>query len=260
MPTSKAAGAGLYYEERGQGVPLVLLHGLGESIEFWEYQIPAFSKRYRLITIDLPGFGRSQRHAKSYSIANMAQAVWQLLETLGVDKFYLLGHSMGGAVAQQLTLEHKSAVSKLVLANTVPAFKPITPKQHFEVWYRKLVMRLLGPVRLARIGAQRMFPGEHQEMLRAKSEARGARNNGKNYLDALSALTRWSVLHRLHEYTMPVLVLAAEHDYFSRDDMVQFAHGLPKGRFYLFAGAHHAMAMEMPDEFNAVVLKFLDGK
>lgn len=260
MRTSEVAGAGLYYEEQGQGIPLVLLHGLGESVEFWEYQIPVLSKKYRVIAIDLPGFGHSTRRGKAYSIVSMAHEIWRLLETLGINKFHLLGHSMGGAVAQQLTLEHKTAVIKLLLANTVPAFKPMTLKQHFEVWYRKLVMRLLGSVRLARIGAQRMFPGEHQALLRAKSEARGAYNSGKNYLDALSALTRWSVLHRLREFTMPVLVMAAEHDYFSREDMVQFAHGLPKGRFYLFAGAHHAMAMEMPDKFNAVVLKFLGGK
>jgi 3-oxoadipate enol-lactonase len=260
MRMNEAAGAGLYYEEHGHGTALVLLHGLGESSEFWEYQIPVFAEKHRVIAIDLPGFGNSARHGKAYSIPAMAEAVWGTLVKIGLKHFHLLGHSMGGAVAQQLTLDHPSAVIKLVLANTVPAFKPMTPRQYFEVWYRKLVMRLLGPARMARIGALRMFPGENQQNLRAKSEARGLRNDGKNYLDALGALTRWSVLHRLHEFTLPVLVLAAEHDFFSREDMVQFAHGLPKARFHLFPGTHHAMAMEIPQKFNAVVLKFLDGK
>lgn len=257
MPHSGGGRVPLNYEEAGQGAPLVLLHGLGETNEFWEYQIPFFAKRFRVIAVELPGFGQSLRSGEGYSIAGMAQAVWELLDHLALKKFYLLGHSMGGAIAQQLTLDHPQAVLKLVLANTVPAFRPVTFKQHFEVWYRQLVMRMLGPKRLARIGAQRMFPLEHQLDLRAKSEARGMRNNGRNYLDALRALTQWSVLDRLREFTMPVLILAAEHDYFSRADMLQFAHGLPKGHFHLFPGTHHAMAMEVPEDFNAVVMKFL---
>lgn len=260
MPQEEIAGALLYYEERGQGMPLVLLHGLGETAEFWEYQIPVFAKHYRVITVELPGFGRSTHLIKAYSIASVAQHVWNLLDRLGVKKFHLIGHSMGGAVAQQLALDHPQAVSRLVLANTVPAFRPTTLRQHLEVGYRQTVMRLLGPARLARIGARRMFPHAHQQELRAKSEARGMQNNGGNYLDALRALTQWSVLDRLREFTMPVLVLAAEHDYFSRQDMLKFAHGLPKGRFHLFAGTHHAMAMEVPAAFNTAVMKFLDGK
>lgn len=260
MPQIEVNGAPLYYEAMGQGTPLVLLHGLGESVEYWEYQIPAFAKKYRVIALDLPGFGHSERRPGQCSIPGFAQAVWTALDALGIQRFYLLGHSMGGAVAQQLTLDHPQAVIKLVLCNTVPAFKPMTLKQHFEVWYRRFVMRLLGPLRLARIGAQRMFPLEHQQLLRAKSEARGMRNSGKNYLDALHALTQWSVLDRLREFIMPVLVLAAEHDYFSREDMLLFAHGLPRARFHLFSGSHHAMAMEIPGAFNAAVMKFLDGK
>lgn len=255
-----SGGARLYYEDTGQGAPLILLHGLGESAEYWEYQIPVFAKKYRVVALELPGFGRSERGGGACSIARFAQEIWAVLESLGIHRFYLLGHSMGGAIAQQLTLDHPQAVIKLVLSNTVPAFKPMTLKQHVEVWYRQFVMRLLGPVRLARIGAQRMFPLESQQMLRAKSEARGMRNNGKNYLDALRALTQWSVLDRLREFTMPVLVLAAEHDYFSREDMLQFAHGLPRARFQLFSGAHHAMAMEIPDAFNAAIMKFLGKK
>jgi 3-oxoadipate enol-lactonase len=110
-----------------------------------------------------------------------------------------------------------------------------------------------------RISAQRMYPGEEQQVLREKSAMRGARN-GPSYLQALRALTRWSVLPRLQELQMPVLVLAAEHDYFTREEMLQFAHALPKGRFHLFAGAHHGTPLEQPQAFNAVVLKFLDSR
>jgi pimeloyl-ACP methyl ester carboxylesterase len=258
MPQIEVDGSALYYEEAGEGLPLVLLHGLGASLEDWECQMPVFSQRYRVIAMDLRGFNRSPHGPGALSIPRFAADVWAMLAHLGVDRFHLIGHSMGGAVALQLALDHPGAVIKLVIANSVPSFRPQTIKQRFEVWYRQVLMRLLGPLRLAQVGAQRMYPGEHQQALREKSAERGARN-GPSYLEALKALTRWSVLARLQELRMPVLVLAAEHDYFSREDMLQFAHALPKGRFHLFPDAHHGLPLEQPQAFNAAVLKFLDG-
>lgn len=259
MARAEVDGIQLYYEEAGSGTPLVLLHGLGSSTEDWEYQIPEFSKHYRVIAMDLRGFHRSPHGDGALSIPRFASDVWSLLRKLGVDRFYLVGHSMGGAIALQLAVNHSTAVTKMVIANSVPSFQPQTFKQYFEVWYRQILMRLLGPVRLAKIGAQRMYPGDHQEALREKSIQRGSRN-GPSYLESLKALTRWSVLNRLQDLRMPVLVLAAEHDYFTREDMVQFAHALPKGRFHLFPGTHHGLPLEVPELFNPAVLKFLASR
>ncbi len=259
MPYAEVDGIQLYYEEAGSGTPLVLLHGLGSSVEDWEHQIPEFSKHYRVIAMDLRGFYRSLHGAGALSIMRFAADVWTLLRKLGVDRFHLIGHSMGGAVAMQLAINHPGTVIRMVIANSVPSFQPQTFKQHFEVWYRQIMMRLLGPVRLAKIGALRMYPGEHQAALREKSILRGSRN-GPSYLESLKALTRWSVINRLQELRMPVLVLAAEHDYFTREDMVQFAHALPKGRFHLFPGTHHGLPLEAPQLFNPAVLKFLESR
>lgn len=260
MPQLEIAGTRFYYEEAGEGPALVLLHGLGASLDDWEYQIPEFSKHYRVIALDLRGFGRSERGEGKLSVPGFAADVWNLLEQLDVSRFFLIGHSMGGAVSLQLALDHPGAVTKLVIANSVPSFQPETIKQHFEVWYRQIVMRLLGPVRLARISAQRMYPAPDQQELREKSAARGAGNNVGTYLEALRALTRWNVIPRLHELSMPALVLAAEHDYFSREDMVEFSYGLHRARFHLFRGTHHGLPMEAAAKFNAVVLKFLQSK
>src|SRR3546814_3268286 len=104
---------------------------------------------------------------------------------------------MGGAIAQQLTLDQPQRVRRLVVANSMPMFKPQT-RRHFAVFaYRWVVMGLLGPARLARIGAQCMYPGEDQAEKREKWAAIGARTSRYSYLSALAAFGYWSVVAML---------------------------------------------------------------
>src|SRR3546814_2327327 len=132
---------------------------------------------------------------------------------------------MGGAIAQQLTLDQPQRVRRLVVANSMPMFKPQTRRHFAEFAYRWVVMGLLGPARLARIGAQRMYPGEDQAEQREKSAARGARTSRYSYLSALAALGHWSVLERLDELRLPVLIVGAQHDYYTREESVRIEIG-----------------------------------
>ncbi|MES0874204.1 alpha/beta fold hydrolase [Sinimarinibacterium thermocellulolyticum] len=249
----------LHYAEAGCGSPLLLLHGLGGSHFDWEHQIPFFARRYRVLAPDLRGFGASPRGRRGLGVPEHASDVAAFLDALGVARCRLIGHSMGGAVAQQFTLDHPDRVERLVIANSAPSFRPRSLRHHIEFFYRFAVMGLLGPERLARIGAQRSFPAPEQAAQRARAIARGARNSRRNYLAALRALAAWSVIERLGELRLPVLVAASEHDYFGHDQTVMFAHALPRARLHVFKGAHHGLPSEQPQAFNAVVERFLDG-
>jgi 3-oxoadipate enol-lactonase len=260
MGEARVGDIRMHYEEAGAGPPLVLVHGLGACADDWEFQIPFFARSYRVIVPELRGFGRTERGQGALSIARFADDLWNLLGQLGVRQAVLIGHSMGGAVSMQLALDHPGFVTHLVLANSVPTFQPRSLRQRFEIYYRLLVMRLLGPRQLAQISAVRMYPEPDQQALRERVIARSRYNTTANYTAALQALTRWSVLDRLRELTMPSIVLASEHDYYSREDSVGFAHELPRGRFHSFAGRHHGLPLEAPEEFNAVVQKFLSAK
>ncbi len=248
------------YTEAGSGPPLVLLHGLGGAASDWEHQIPFFAQRYRVIAPDLRGFGETPRGRGLPSIARFANDVDALLRQLQIDRFLLVGHSMGGAIAQQLALQRPQAVQRLVIANSVPSFQPQSLRHHLEMAYRWLVMGLLGPARLARIGAWRMFPGEDQADERNKSIARGERNSRAAYLGALAALSRWSVIEQLEQLDMPTLVIGSEHDYFTHEETVTFAHALPRGRLHIVAGAHHGLPAEHPQQFNALVQRFFEQR
>jgi 3-oxoadipate enol-lactonase len=260
MPSIRVDDFDMHYVEAGSGPPLVLVHGLGGSHLDWEHQIAHFAQRFRVIAPDLRGFGDSGSGRRAYSIRRLARDVAGLLAQLGIDRFLLIGHSMGGAIAQQLALDGGGRVQKLVVANSMPMFRPQTLRHYTEFVYRWLVMGLLGPARLSRIGAWRMYPGDAQAAEREKSIARGARNTRYAYLSALAALGRWSVLPRLGQLQLPVLIVGSEHDYFTRDETVRFAHALPCGRLHIVDGAHHGLPAEHPDVFNALVERFLRAR
>ncbi len=260
MPIARIGDIDLEYIEAGSGPPLVFIHGLGGAGSDWEHQLPFFAQRYRVIAPDLRGFGATPLGRGLPSIRRFAGDVEALLEQLGIKRCLLVGHSMGGAVALQFALNCPDVVQRLVIANSVPTFQPQSLRHYLEFGYRWLVMGLLGPARLARIGAWRMFPNDDQADEREKSIARGERNSRRAYLGALAALGRWSVIARLHELTMPTLVVGSEHDYFTHEETVMFAHALPYGRLHIVEGAHHSLPAEHPEIFNPLVQRFFSQR
>lgn len=256
MGVCRVNGLRLYFHSAGQGEPLLLLHGLGSSSRDWENQIPEFAKHYRVIAPDFRGFGGSAR-AGDYSVEHFAADVWGLLARLGISRFHLLGYSMGGAVALQMALDRPERVRKLVLSNCLPSFRPDTWGKRLLLWSRLLLMSLFGPRRLSQSVAQKLFPHPDQAALRAKVARRNARNDKGVYLQTIRALVRWSVRERLGELKHPVLLLAAQHDYFSRPDLDDFVTALPDARLTVFPGTRHGLPLEAPRDYNRAVLEFL---
>lgn len=259
MPAVHVDDIQIHYQEAGHGPPLVFLHGLGGSSDDWEHQIPHFARTYRVLAPDLRGFGRTPAGNRRLGVVRLAADVEGFVNAMSLTRFRLIGHSMGGAVSLQYTLTHPGRIERLVIANSVPSFRPQSARHYVEFLYRLAVMGVLGPARLAEISAMRQFPAAEHESLRAKLIARGARNSRGTYLSALASLGRWSVIERLSELMMPALVAASQHDYFGHEETVKFAHALPRGRLHLFKGAHHGLPMEQPEAFNMVVERFLHG-
>ena len=246
----------LYFRSAGKGVPLVLLHGLGSSSRDWENQIPDFARQFRVIAPDFRGFGGSER-AGAYGVEQFAADTWALLDRLHLDTFHLLGYSMGGAVALQMALDRPQRIRKLILSNCLPSFRPDTWAKRILLWSRLFLMSVLGPRRLSSSVALKLFPRPDQAALRARVARRNARNDKGVYVQTIRALVRWSVRARLDEWKRPVLLLAAEHDYFSRADLDAFAAALPDAHLRVFPDTRHGLPLEAPLDYNRVVLDFL---
>ena len=110
----------LYIGDIGKGFPLVLVHGFLGSSKMWEPQIKFFKNNFRVITPDLPGFGKSKKVKSCNSIQSIANLLLETLQNKKIDKFHLLGHSMGGMVVQEMAKKSGDKISKLVCYSTGP--------------------------------------------------------------------------------------------------------------------------------------------
>ena len=120
MPTVTVSDISIYYETHGEGEPLLLVMGYGGNCRWWNTQIPSLSQEYRVVAFDNRGAGRSDKPDVPYTIEMMAADTAGLLEALAIDAAHIYGVSMGGMIAQELTLRHPDKVISLILGCTTP--------------------------------------------------------------------------------------------------------------------------------------------
>lgn len=246
----------LPYRRAGAGAPLVLVHGyLGGSAQ-WQAQIAALSATHDVIAPDLPGFGRGAHLPGPSRTADFAAAVMRCLDRLGVASFTLLGHSMGGMIAQEIAAHHPRRVNALVLYGTGPLglmpdrFEPIetsiarleadgvqaTADRISATWFRD--------------GASAKGYGSTRDIARlANPDA--ARN-------ALIAMRDWDGRSALQDLSMPCRIIWGDQDRSYRWPQPQSLwQSIAGAELCVIPAASHAVHVEKPDLFNAVLHDFL---
>lgn len=222
----------IHYVEKGTGEPLVLLHGNGESLEYFSEQITWFSKRYRVIALDTRGHGRSSRGRAPFTLEQFALDLQAFFDALGLDQVHLLGFSDGGNIALAFGRDHPGRLKSLILngANLNPL--------GMKAW---VLLSVLGEYGLASLGS--IFSGKW----RKKKEILGLMIKEPHYgAKDLKALT------------MPVLVLAGDRDMIRESHTRRISRGIPGSRLVILKGSHF-VARESPRQFNQAVERFLEG-
>jgi pimeloyl-ACP methyl ester carboxylesterase len=257
MATATSAdGTRIHWEVEGSGeVPVILLHGLGDSVEGWAAQRPALSEQCRLLLVDVRGHGDSALPADDdYSIAAMAADVRAAADAAGFDRAHVVGISMGGGVAIELAVQAPELVASLVIVNATPTARLGGWRGRALIGTRKLLARFLTPSQTASAAARRLFPDPDQEHLRQELVRRLGRNDPHAYRQSLFALAAWDRVDDAAQLSMPTLYVHSEHDYTPLAWRQPFVDAMPDARLVQIDGAHHAVPMERPDEFNAVLL------
>jgi pimeloyl-ACP methyl ester carboxylesterase len=255
MATFTAQGATLNYAESGRGEPLLLIHGLGSSGADWALQLPVLENRFRTIVPDLPGCGRSPAPAV-YSIEGFADALWALLDHLGVPRVNIVGFSMGGAVALEMAVRRPAAVTRLGLINSLATYRLDVWRKWFEARVPAALVRLLGMKRAAAISAARLFPEPWQRPLRERAANVIGAVPAAAYLGLGMALQRWSIVDRLHVINSRVMLIAAENDFTSLEEKRALAARL-RAQFVVVRGARHATPFDSIDATNACLTALL---
>ena len=257
MSYFKHEGCQLYYEDRGQGEPVLLVHGLGSSIQDWEYQIPHLLQRHRVLAIDLRGHGRSGKPRERYSMAGFAADVAALIEHLGLPRVHLVGISMGGMVGFQLGVDRPELLRSLTIVNSAPEVKARSAGDGWQLAKRWTLSRLLSMETIGKGLGRVLFPRPEQADLRAKVEQRWPQNDKRAYLASLDAIIGWSVRERLAAITCPTLVISADRDYTPVAVKEAYVRELPNARLVVMERSRHATPMDQPERFNAVLDDFL---
>jgi 3-oxoadipate enol-lactonase len=257
MSTILVNNINLYYEVNGTGQPLLFIHGLGSSTRDWELQVQEFSRSYQVITFDLRGHGQSDKPAGPYSMSMFASDTAGLLKTLGIESANVVGLSLGGGIAFQLTADSPALLKTMVIVNSAPEMVVRTFKDKLGVWQRFAIVRLLGLRRMGEVLSKRLFPKAEHASLQTTFVERWAENDPRAYQNAMRAMIGWSVTDRLGLIKCPTLVISADQDYTPVALKDEYTKLIPDAQLVVIPDSHHATPVEQPEKFNAALMDFL---
>ena len=265
------SGIRIRYLVRGSGSPVLLIHGFGGFLETWAFNIPPLSKRYRVYAIDLPGHGLSDKPKSGYTTAFAIEHAEDIMETLGIERAIMIGHSLGGAVSINIALNLPKRVSRLVLVDSA-GLSPRLP------WlYRLSSLPVLGNILMSlAVGPalersnKRLFynaPVLPQDMLDILMTNAYRTRAKKTLLEIVrhnvglrGPRPETVLLGRLPQLQLPTLFVHGAQDRIFPLEHVREAFSLaPNSRVKIFDQCGHCPHIEKVVEFNETVMSFLES-
>jgi len=258
-----------YWTSGDKGSIVILLHGIGSSVETWMYNISALAQQHCVYAVDLVGAGRSDKPPVTYSLTYLTQFVKGFMDAHSIESACLVGNSLGGAIALQFTLNFPEKVEKLVLVNSLGLGKEITLTLRLATL--PFLGKLLKPTRIGTALALKQCVDEPTLISNEWIELYYQIATLPKLWSALVALIKTNIdlfgvrpevyntiVDRLATITVPTLVLWGQ-----QDRVLPVAHaavatkGLPSAHLHIFNQCGHWPQFEHSKEFNTLVLKFL---
>jgi len=261
VPHTTHADARIYWESHGAGDPLLLIMGLGATLEWWQRLMPIFTPRYRTIVFDNRGVGRSDVPAGPYSIPAMADDAAAVLDAADVRSAHVFGASMGGMIAQELALRHPDRVRSLILGCTACGGRESVPAS------REVAAALGARASMSREDAMwAMAPyifdaSTPRERIEEDVRVRlGATVTNEGYFAQLQAIRAWSgAFDRLGAIAMPTLVVHGETDQLVPPENGRIiAKAIPHAALAMLPRASHIFFTDQLEASADAVLGFLD--
>ncbi|WP_223701921.1 alpha/beta fold hydrolase [Sutcliffiella deserti] len=251
----------LYYEDKGVGKPIVLLHGFCGSHEYWKYIVQDLSSFYRIIAIDLRGHGKSADSEESFTIEDMAKDIQQLLLQLEIEEATVLGHSLGGYVALALLDKHPELIRAIGLIHSTGAPDSEEAKAGRDIAIKKINEE--GMKGFIEELSLKLFAKENKDKLSEEMEhvkkigCNTTVNGAEGALDAMK--NRIDRQHVLKEAKCPILLVAGKGDQIIPQEKTFVVEG-PNVQQVLLADSGHMSMLEEPNALMQAITDFMNQK
>jgi len=246
----------IFAEDIGNGTPLVLVHGFLGSSEMWNPQINFFKDNFRIIAPALPGFGKSRDIHSCDTIECMAKSILNLLENKEIRNFNLLGHSMGGMIAQEMTKIAGDKILKLVCYGTGP--RGNIPGRFETIDQSRKKLKLNGLKDTAHRIAKTWFIKEEKAKYFYLCEEARKQTSIEATDNGLIAMKNWDGVDNLKNIKNETLIVWGDKDKAYNFHQVEtLSSNIPNSDLKIIKGCSHNVHLEKPDEFNEVVEEFL---
>jgi pimeloyl-ACP methyl ester carboxylesterase len=261
MPKIQINGIDLFYDIKGNGEPLLLIAGFLCDHAYWSLIMPSLTSQYQVIRLDNRGMGRSSAPNSPYSLKQMANDVAALLDHIAIDKVHLVGHSMGGQIAQELVLAHPEKVQSLILLSSLAKGDGLF-NNIIETWGElgaNVDLKLYEKVVLPWIFTDTFYsiPGMIEGLIEFAIRYPFAPATHSLYHHS-QAILDFDTTDRLQQIHCPTLVLVGKQDILTPLKFSQqLAQGIPNAELAILDGGGHGFLIESPDTVISAMLNFL---
>jgi len=246
----------IYVEDIGKGFPFVFVHGYLGSSKMWNFQKEFFSKHYRVIIPALPGFGESHNIKSLDSINKMAREIIDLLDQKNIDKFNLIGHSMGGMIVQEITKLIGDRVNKLICFAT-GSIGEIPGRFETIDETREKLKKDGTEVSFSRVPKKWFVKGDKDKnYFLCKNAVKDVSLEAAD--NALLAMKNWRGKENLKNIKNETLIIWGDKDTsYNFDQVDTLKKNIKNSRLEIFKDCAHNVHLEQPDQFNNLVQKFI---
>ena len=247
----------IFVDDKGEGFPFVLVHGYLGSSEMWCFQKDYFSKNFRVIVPALPGFGESHNARSLNSINAMAKKIIEILDEKKIEKFNLIGHSMGGMIVQEITKLIGDRVNKLICFAT-GSIGDIPGRFETMDETREKLKKEGTDVSFSRVPPKWFVKGDKDKnyFLCANAVKNVSLETADN---ALLAMKNWRGIDNLKNIKNDTLIIWGDKDISYNFEQVDTLNkNIKNSRLEIFKNCSHNVHLEKPDEFNSLVSDFLN--
>ena len=260
MPFISVRGIEVNYRDEGTGFPIILIHGLSDTLMLWDPLIPELSAHYRIVTMDIRGHGYSGKPDGPYSIRMFSEDLREFLDKLEIPKAHLLGLSMGGSIAQQFTLDYPERVCSLILLSSFYScdsslldkfknLKKALSENGLEAFYDEGI----------KLVVSHEFASAHAKEIGAGKKIFVKINSQTTLLNAIDACSKFDASERISQVSIPTLILSGSEDVFVPPYLAEKIQRAIKGsEWHNLTGVGHNMIIpEKTGDLTRIILEFV---